>query len=168
MVTGVLCRSIRDIARYYDVTCGYDARDPYSLPRHDRWEAELGTFRDSLRGGKVAISPGLGRAVVNPAVADRVVEAAGQLAADAGLEVVDVEVAAPELGFEWAMGNPGLAASRPRGPLAGMRGRPHRGDRLRRAPRRGQLQPRHGGPCRGRPHPGQRGDGGGARRGGLR
>jgi Asp-tRNA(Asn)/Glu-tRNA(Gln) amidotransferase A subunit family amidase len=34
VVTGVLCRSIRDIARYYDVTCGYDARDPYSLPRH--------------------------------------------------------------------------------------------------------------------------------------
>lgn len=105
VVTGVMGRSIRDIARYFDVTCGYDPRDPYSLPRHDRWETELGTFRETLRGMTMAVVPDLGSAVVLPAVAEAVRTAAEQLAADAGLEMVELDFRAPSLGFEWAMGN---------------------------------------------------------------
>ncbi|MEZ5267488.1 MAG: amidase [Microthrixaceae bacterium] len=105
VVTGVMARSIRDIARYYDVTCGYDPRDPYSLPRHDRWEAELGTFRDRLRGRRMAIVVDLGTAEVLPEVAEVVQQAAEQLAADAGLELVELDFTAPKLGFDWAMGN---------------------------------------------------------------
>ncbi len=105
VVTGVMARSIRDIARYYDVTAGYDTRDPYSLPSHGRWESALGTHRDALRGRKVAIVPDLGTATVLPAVADSVRSAADALAADAGLEVVEIDFTAPSLGYEWAMGN---------------------------------------------------------------
>lgn len=105
VVTGVLARSIRDIARYYDVTCGYDSRDPYSLPRHDRWEAELGTFREALRNKRVAIVADLGNAVVRPEVAELVQAAGEALAADAGLRIVDIDFSAPSLGLEWAMGN---------------------------------------------------------------
>ncbi|MFV0318018.1 MAG: amidase [Microthrixaceae bacterium] len=105
VVTGVMARSIRDIARYYDVTCGYDSRDPYSLPRHDRWEAELGTFRDSLAGRTAAIVVDLGTAVVRDEVAELVSDAAEQLAADAGLKIVGIDFTAPSLGFDWAMGN---------------------------------------------------------------
>lgn len=110
VVAGVMCRSIRDIARYYDVTCGYDSRDPYSLPSHDRWEAELGTHRGALAGMRVAVIADLGAAVVHPAVAERVTEAARSMALDAGLQIVDIDFTAPSLGFEWLMGN--LAALR--------------------------------------------------------
>ena len=105
VVTGVMARSIRDIARYYDVTAGYDTRDPYSLPSHGRWEAELGSHRDALRGRKVAIAPDLGTATVLPAVADSVRTAAEALAADAGMQMVEIDFTAPSLGYEWAMGN---------------------------------------------------------------
>ncbi len=105
VVLGVMARSIRDIARYYDVACGYDPRDPYSLPRHDRWEAELGSLRGSLRGMKMAVVADLGSAVVRPEVADIVTSAAEQLAAGTGLELVEIDFTAPRLGFDWAMGN---------------------------------------------------------------
>jgi aspartyl-tRNA(Asn)/glutamyl-tRNA(Gln) amidotransferase subunit A len=65
-VAGCLSRSVRDIARYLDVTSGHDHRDPFSLPRVVGWERDLGT-RD-VRGLRVAISPDLGRATVHPAV----------------------------------------------------------------------------------------------------
>ncbi len=110
VVTGVLARSIRDIARFFDVTCGYDPRDPYSLPRHDRWEAELGTFRESLRGRRMGVVTDLGSAVVRDEVSEAVIEAAELLARDAGLEIVELDFTAPSLGMDWAMGN--LAALR--------------------------------------------------------
>lgn len=103
--TGVMCRSIRDIARWYDVVNGHDSRDPYSLPRVDRWEHDLGSYLHDLRGARVAVVPDLGVATVNPAVADMVVEAAEFLARDVGLRIVDVDIAFPGLGFEWALGN---------------------------------------------------------------
>jgi Asp-tRNA(Asn)/Glu-tRNA(Gln) amidotransferase A subunit family amidase len=105
VVSGVMARSIRDIARFYDVAAGYDARDPYSLPKVEGWEAGLGTHRDSLRGLRVAVVPDLGTATVLPALADRVREAGEELARLAGMELVDVEVRFPSLGFEWAVGN---------------------------------------------------------------
>jgi aspartyl-tRNA(Asn)/glutamyl-tRNA(Gln) amidotransferase subunit A len=107
-VTGCLSRSVRDTARFLDVCNGFDARDPYSLPRVDGWEASLGRYL--LAGKRVAIAPDLGVAVVAPAVAAMVVEHGRELARDAGLEVVDVPVKLPDLSFEWALS--GLAEVR--------------------------------------------------------
>jgi aspartyl-tRNA(Asn)/glutamyl-tRNA(Gln) amidotransferase subunit A len=103
VVVGCLARSVRDAARYYDVCSGFDARDPYSLPRVDGWERGLGSY--DLRGKTAAIVPDLGGAVVRPEVAAMVVEAAETLAGDLGLRVVDVDIDLPPLGVEWAMAN---------------------------------------------------------------
>jgi Asp-tRNA(Asn)/Glu-tRNA(Gln) amidotransferase A subunit family amidase len=103
VVTGCQARSVRDVCRWYDVTSGYDSRDPYSLPRIDGWERDLGSH--DLRGLRVAISPTLGSAVVADAVQERIVAAAEALARDAGLVVVDVDVRMPALDIAWALGN---------------------------------------------------------------
>lgn len=103
VVLGCLARSVRDVARWYDVCSGYDSRDPYSLPRIEGWERDLGT-RDT-RGLRAVIAPDLGSAVVDPEV-EATVRAAGEaLARDAGLRLVDVPVRLPGLGYEWAMTN---------------------------------------------------------------
>ena len=39
VVAGCQARSVRDAARWYDVCAGFDSRDPYSLPKHEGWEA---------------------------------------------------------------------------------------------------------------------------------
>jgi Asp-tRNA(Asn)/Glu-tRNA(Gln) amidotransferase A subunit family amidase len=101
VVLGCVSRSVRDTARFIDVTNGFDDRDPYSLERVDGWERGLGT-RD-LRGKRAVIEPDLGVAVVNPEVAETVIEHGEALARDAGLELVDVPVKLPELGYEWAL-----------------------------------------------------------------
>lgn len=103
VVVGCLARSVRDVARWYDVCSGYDSRDPYSLPRIDGWERNLGSY--DLRGKRAVIAPDLGVAVVRPEVEDAVRTAAESLAQTAGLELVDLPVKLPGLGFEWAMAN---------------------------------------------------------------
>jgi aspartyl-tRNA(Asn)/glutamyl-tRNA(Gln) amidotransferase subunit A len=103
VVLGCLSRSVRDIARFYDVTNGFDSRDPYSLPRVEGWEAGLGSRK--LGGRRVAVSVDLGVAVVRPEVASLVEEAARWLARAAGLLVVDPEVKVPAVGLEWALAN---------------------------------------------------------------
>ncbi|MGH9229974.1 MAG: amidase [Acidimicrobiales bacterium] len=103
VVVGCVARSVRDVARWFDVCSGYDARDPYSLPRIDGWERDLGSR--ALSGLRVAIVPDLGNAVVRPEVEAVVREAGEALARDAGLRLVDVPVRLPGLGFEWAMAN---------------------------------------------------------------
>jgi Asp-tRNA(Asn)/Glu-tRNA(Gln) amidotransferase A subunit family amidase len=103
VVIGCLARSVRDVARWYDVCAGHDSRDPYSLPKVEGWERDLGT-RD-LRGKRAVIAPDLGSAILRPEVEASVREAAEALARDAGLMLVDVPVKLPGLGFEWAMAN---------------------------------------------------------------
>jgi aspartyl-tRNA(Asn)/glutamyl-tRNA(Gln) amidotransferase subunit A len=103
VVVGCVARSVRDVARWFDVCSGYHPRDPYSLPRVDGWERDLGT-RD-LRGLSAVIAPDLGNAVVLPRVEALVREAGEALARGAGLRLVDVPVRLPGLGFEWAMAN---------------------------------------------------------------
>ena len=103
VVLGCMARSVRDVARWYDVTGGFDARDPYSLPRVDGWEAALDSR--PLSGLRAVIAPTLGSAVVRPEVEAIVTDAARALADAAGLKVVDVPVALPGLGVEWAMSN---------------------------------------------------------------
>jgi aspartyl-tRNA(Asn)/glutamyl-tRNA(Gln) amidotransferase subunit A len=105
VVVGCLARSVRDAARWFDVCGGHDARDPYSLPKVDGWERDLGTHLDAIRGRRVAIAPTLGSALVRPEVEERVRAAGEALARDAGLRVVDVPVKLPGLGTEWAVGN---------------------------------------------------------------
>lgn len=103
VVLGCLARSARDVARFYDVTNGFDRRDPYSLPRVEGWEAGLGQRR--LEGLRAAIAPDLGCAVVRPEVAELVDRAARELAEAVGLELVDLPVRLPTVGAEWAMAN---------------------------------------------------------------
>jgi Asp-tRNA(Asn)/Glu-tRNA(Gln) amidotransferase A subunit family amidase len=105
VVLGCLARSVRDVARFYDVCCGFDSRDPYSLPRVDGWERDLGTYTHDLAGRRVAIAPTLGQAVVSPAVAALVTEAAEALVKAAGLVVVDTPIRFPGISVEWAMAN---------------------------------------------------------------
>jgi len=102
-VSGCLARSVRDVARYLDVCNGFDARDPYSLPRVDGWERGLGTRADDLKGKRVVIAPTLGSAVVHPDLIAAVVANGQALARDAGLVLVDVAVVLPELSYEWAL-----------------------------------------------------------------
>ena len=54
---GVLTRSVRDTARWFDVASGYDARDPFSLPRVDGWEAGLGTHDLRAAAGRGRARP---------------------------------------------------------------------------------------------------------------
>jgi aspartyl-tRNA(Asn)/glutamyl-tRNA(Gln) amidotransferase subunit A len=103
VVTGPMARSVRDVCRWYDVATGFDMRDPYSLPKIDGWERDLGTH--PLKGRKAVIAPTLGVAVVRPEVEERVRAAGEALAKDAGLELVDVPVVLPGLGYEWALAN---------------------------------------------------------------
>src|SRR3954454_22160544 len=89
VVLGCLARSVRDVARWYDVAAGYDMHDPYSLPKIEGWERDLGSNLEALRGKKLAVLPDLsGSAVVRAEVVDRVREAAELLAKDVGLELV--------------------------------------------------------------------------------
>lgn len=101
-VSGCMSRSVRDIARFFDVVNGHDPRDPFSLPRLDGWERDLGT-RD-LAGLTVAVSPTLGSAVVRDEIVALIEEHAALLIADAGLVRKDITVIAPEGSYEWAMG----------------------------------------------------------------
>ncbi len=103
VVTGCQARSVRDVARWYDVTTGFDARDPYSLPRIDGWERDLGSH--DLKGKRVAIAPTLGVAVVADGVQERVIAGAEALVRDAGLTVVDVPIVLPPLDVAWALAN---------------------------------------------------------------
>jgi Asp-tRNA(Asn)/Glu-tRNA(Gln) amidotransferase A subunit family amidase len=100
-VIGCLTRSVRDAARWYDVCNGASEYDPFSLPRVEGWEAGLGTV--DVRGMKVAVSVDLGAAVVAAAVRQKVEEAATALIADAGLQRVEVPIALPRGGLEWAL-----------------------------------------------------------------
>ena len=102
-VSGCLSRSVRDIARWFDVTNGFDSRDPLSLPRVEGWEAGLGTHLEDLRGKKVAFCINLGNAIVAPDVVTRVEEAGRAMIADAGLELVEVKMDLPTMGVAWAL-----------------------------------------------------------------
>jgi aspartyl-tRNA(Asn)/glutamyl-tRNA(Gln) amidotransferase subunit A len=102
-VSGCLSRSVRDIARFLDVASGWDPRDPFSLEDGGGWEAGLGTHVDELRGLRVAVRPNLGVATVAAATVPLIEEHAAALIADAGLEHVDVPVAAAESSYEWAL-----------------------------------------------------------------
>ncbi len=103
VVEGCLARSVRDAARWYDVCAGFDARDPYSLPKEDDWEGRLGGV--DLAGKRAVIAPELGNAIVAPKIVELVQEAGRRLVADAGLELVDVPIELPKTTAAWSIAN---------------------------------------------------------------
>ena len=103
-VVGCMARSVRDAARWFDVTNGHDPRDPLSLPRVDGWEAGLDSHVDELRGLRVAVVPDWGGAVVSPPMWDVLEEAAAALVDDAGWKRVDgIDTSLPNMGAAWGL-----------------------------------------------------------------
>jgi aspartyl-tRNA(Asn)/glutamyl-tRNA(Gln) amidotransferase subunit A len=103
-VVGCLSRSVRDTARWFDVTNGHDARDPLSLPRVGGWERGLGTRADDLAGLRVAVVPNWDNADVSPAMWELLAAAADELIADAKLQRVDdLDTGLPRMGVAWAL-----------------------------------------------------------------
>ena len=103
VVLGCLARSVRDVARYFDVCAGYDSLDPWSLPARPGWEAGLGT--NELRGRRVAIVPALGGVALEPGVEAQVRASAAALIAATGMIEVDRKIEVPNLAAQWMMGN---------------------------------------------------------------
>ena len=102
--TGCMARSVRDTARWFDVTNGHDPRDPLSLPRVDGWEAGLGTHLDELRGARVAVVDDWGGAVVSPIMWELLEEAATALIDDCGLRrVIGLDTHVPRMGGAWSI-----------------------------------------------------------------
>jgi aspartyl-tRNA(Asn)/glutamyl-tRNA(Gln) amidotransferase subunit A len=106
-VRGPMVRSVRDAARYLDVTSGPTLTDPTSLPKPVvAFEDELasGVAAERLRGKRAAFSSSVGFAAAQPEVAARAEELAHVLAAEAGLELVDgVRVELPRPGASWGV-----------------------------------------------------------------
>lgn len=103
VVLGNLARSVRDAARFYDVTAGLDAYDPSSIPSPGRWEADLG--QNDLDGLRVAVIPNLGGVALEPGVEEQVRAHADLLIADHGMKQVDLDLQTPNLAAQWMMGN---------------------------------------------------------------
>ncbi len=102
-VSGIMARSVRDIARHLDVCSGHDARDPFSLPREDGWEAGLGSTLESLEGRRAVVLMDFGGAYVAPACAELVLAAAEALIAELGLRRVELHVELPTMGALWSL-----------------------------------------------------------------
>ena len=102
--TGCLTRSVRDTARWFDVTNGHHPTDPLSLPRASAWEAGLGGHLDELRGARVAVVGDWGGATVSPVMWELLEEAADLLIADASMVRVDgLETHLPRMGGAWSI-----------------------------------------------------------------
>ncbi len=104
-VPGPICRSVRDAARYVDAIAGPTDVDPTSLPKPPSYEDALlsGAAAKRLRGLRAAWSSTLGFAVCDPEVEKRTHEAALALAADAGIEMVDVDFHLRQPGRAWSI-----------------------------------------------------------------
>ena len=104
VTTGCVARSVRDVARWFDVTNGHHPADPLSLPAVSGWEAGLGTHLGASHGARVAVVADWGGAVVSPAMWERLEVAAAELIADAGWKRVDgVDTSLPRMGAAWSI-----------------------------------------------------------------
>jgi len=104
VTTGCLSRSVRDTARWFDVTNGHDPTDPLSLPRVEGWERGLGFQLDALRGARVAVVPDWGGAVISPIMWEQLEAAATQLINDCSLQRTDaVDTHVPRMGGAWSI-----------------------------------------------------------------
>jgi aspartyl-tRNA(Asn)/glutamyl-tRNA(Gln) amidotransferase subunit A len=101
--TGCVSRSVRDTARWFDVCSGRDAHDPFSLPDHTQWEAQLGRFAEQLRGMRVAVASDWGGAVVSPAMWSVLSEQIDWLVSHFGWKRVDIDTSLPSMGAAWSI-----------------------------------------------------------------
>ncbi|MGZ4707679.1 MAG: amidase [Acidimicrobiales bacterium] len=90
-VIGVVTTTVRDAARHLDITAGPDDADRTSLP------AAAGSYEHAIdtldvSGLRIGWSSDLGFAVVDPEVEHLTRHAAGLLAAEVGVELVEVDV----------------------------------------------------------------------------
>ena len=98
--SGCLSRSVRDIARWFDVANGFDPHDPTSLPRVEGWEAGLGTqLAGSARRGRRVTSVVRSSTTKLPTGPSKLPNHRGSSVCDR----VDMPVKLPELGLEWAL-----------------------------------------------------------------
>lgn len=105
-VPGPMCRSVRDAARYVDAIAGPTNIDPTSLPKPARaYEDAIvsGNALEQLRGKRAAWSSTLGFAVCDPEVEKVTHEAALALCADAGIELVELDLRFPRPGRAWSI-----------------------------------------------------------------
>lgn len=102
-VPGCVSRSVRDTARWLDVTNGADLRTPLALPRTTGWEAGLGSQVESLRGLRVAVLPDFGGAYVNPVAWEMISALSTELISALGMSEVDVEAVFPSMGTAWSL-----------------------------------------------------------------
>jgi len=107
--SGILVTTVADAARHLDVTCGPDDRDRVSLPdpaevrRAGGYERLAETL--DVTGLRAGWSADLGFAVVDPEVAGTAELAARELAAAAGLRLVDVAVRITDPVRTWLSAN---------------------------------------------------------------
>ena len=111
-VEGSVSRSVRDAARYLDVTNGFDGRDPRGLPTVEGYEAGLGTHADAIRSLRVAVVPDLSCAVVGAETEELILAAAEALIAATGMQRVDLDLKLPRIMGIWgATGGVGIRKS---------------------------------------------------------
>lgn len=102
-VPGCLSRSVRDIARYFDVCAGVDLRDPWSLPSEGTWESLLGSTK--LKGLKVGVIASLGGVTLDHGVEELILQRSKELIEALGWEQVEINLPLPNMTAEWMMGN---------------------------------------------------------------
>ncbi len=102
-VPGCVSRSVRDTARWLDVTNGADLRTPLALPRTTGWETGLGSHVESLRGLRVAVLPDFGGAYVNPLAWEMISALGSELISALGMREVAVEAVFPSMGTAWSL-----------------------------------------------------------------
>jgi aspartyl-tRNA(Asn)/glutamyl-tRNA(Gln) amidotransferase subunit A len=105
-VSGPICRTVRDAARYIDAVAGPTVVDPTSLPLPPRtYEDQLlsGDAVASLKGKRVAWTSSLGYAVCEPDVEKIAYDAAMALVDDAGMHVVDLDIEVPKPSRAWGI-----------------------------------------------------------------
>lgn len=111
-VEGTVSRSVRDAARYLDVTGGFDLRDSKSLPDTGSYEAALGSLGEALSGLKVAIVPDLGCATVGPETTELVLSAGAELIQHADLKQTELDLRLPRIMGAWSLtGSIGVAVA---------------------------------------------------------
>jgi aspartyl-tRNA(Asn)/glutamyl-tRNA(Gln) amidotransferase subunit A len=116
---GPIARTVADAALMVTVLCGFDHRDPYALPPEDR--NYLDGLEDGVRGWRIAYSPTLGYARVDPEIAAAAREAARQFESlGAVVEEVDAIFPSPReaLFTLWAAGAANLLGAYPSDRLA--------------------------------------------------
>jgi aspartyl-tRNA(Asn)/glutamyl-tRNA(Gln) amidotransferase subunit A len=119
-VPGPMCRSVRDAARYIDAIAGPTDFDPTSLPEPAlSYEDEIlsGAAQQRLRGKRATWSSTFGFGVCEPDVEKLAHDAALALCADAGIELVDVDVNLPRPGRAWSLLSNIATASRYAAPV---------------------------------------------------